>query len=284
MKIKTAILLSLALLSCSGVAAQNTIYWGVHDLPPLQITTGKYAHQGIYDGVLDFLQSKMPEYKHKKREANAKRFWKWLKSKDQFCYVASIPTPYRKKLAYFSIANGFHVANSIIMTKSTAHSMGLGDKVSLKTLMLNQQLEGGVVAARAYGRQIDKMLQELKHPKFQSYVSANLGQSVYQMLLSNRMDYIIEYPFVIEYFDQLLKTPEQSTSLMIKEINPFTMGHSACPQNEWGRKVISKINKILIEHRGTPAYRALMERWQSKTVKKHIRDNYHLFLESKAVD
>lgn len=279
MKIKGLILL-LALLSIRAPAQSDTILWGVHDLPPLQITSGKHANQGIYDGVLDFIKSKMPEYKHETRRANAKRFWQWIKQKEQFCYVASIPNPERLQHAYYSMANGFHVSNFVVISKAAARSMALTNSVSLKKLLQNKRLAGGAVAARSYGKDADQIIQQYKQDNFRFYVSGNLGLNVYQMLLGNRMDYIIEYPFVIEYFNQVLDADDQTISLMIEEAPPFSMGHTACPKSPWGRKIIDKVNQIYRQHRGSKEYRKLMERWQNETTKKRIRENYQLFLDA----
>jgi hypothetical protein len=34
-----------------------------------------------------------------------------------------------------------------------------------------------------------------------------------------------------------------------------------CTKNEWGKKAIDNINRILLEQRGTERYRAAYERW-----------------------
>ena len=275
---KIFILVSVMLFQ-NLVFAEETITWGVYEWPPMHITEGEHMNQGLYDGILEFFSEKMPEYKHKRIIANAKRFWRWIQAGKQFCYVSSIPTEERLKYAYFSLPSGFHVANSVIILKERLEEFGQSNVISLSELMQNRQLTGGAVDGRSYGKDIDEVIAEnTKYDNFATHTTGNLGQSVFSMLLYKRLDYIIEYPFVASYFEKVLNVGDQTVSLEIKESNPFGMGYTACPKNEWGRNVIDRINTILKESRTTEEYRKILERWQSEKSKKLIRENYDIFL------
>ena len=57
-------------------------------------------------------------------------------------------------------------------------------------------------------------------------------------------------------------------------------GYVACSKTPWGKKLIEKINRILLEQRPTAQYRAAYERWLDKSSLKNYRDLYkNVFLQ-----
>ena len=62
------------------------------------------------------------------------------------------------------------------------------------------------------------------------------------MLLTERVDYVIEYSFIANYLAKTFGYSDQVTSLVIEESNPYTLAVMACPKNKWGIQMINKIN------------------------------------------
>jgi len=57
-------------------------------------------------------------------------------------------------------------------------------------------------------------------------------------------------------------------------------GYVACSKTPWGKKLIEKINRILLEQRPTKQYRSAYERWLDKSSLESYRDLYkNVFLQ-----
>lgn len=52
------------------------------------------------------------------------------------------------------------------------------------------------------------------------------------------------------------------------------LSYVACSKNEWGKEVIEKINRILLEQRPTDAYRGSYERWLDDSSLEPYRQLY----------
>jgi uncharacterized protein (TIGR02285 family) len=128
---------------------------------------------------------------------------------------------------------------------------------------------------RSYGKVVDGILAANRTKEnIYEQQSSDYGVSLFQTLLHDRFDCMLEAPVMVAYNEVLLDRQGECASLEIEENDPYIFGSVACPDNEWGRHLIDRINAIIRGHRPTADYRAIMEMWQTKEGIERVRKGY----------
>ncbi|MCP4161739.1 MAG: TIGR02285 family protein [Deltaproteobacteria bacterium] len=271
----------LIAFNISEGSSKEKISWLINHWPPImeldkshnEITGGQYGEQ------LLLLQSVLPEYEHLNIDMNWKRFWKGLKKELSICSCMVYKNSEREKIAEFSTPMTVVLPNQIIMRKETIKNLGNPKSLSLIDLIRNKELKGVLIENRSYSKDIDKILQTYEK-------DSNITRSVIsekssiKMLTHKRMDFIIEYPFVINHaIKQYL--PEYKRvlgSVPIKETSLFFYVYVACPKTEWGKKKIIRINEVLKKIRPDKNFRSKLELMYDKGQMKLISKFYDDYL------
>jgi uncharacterized protein (TIGR02285 family) len=99
-----------------------------------------------------------------------------------------------------------------------------------------------VASGASYGVLIDKQIKALEHKNL--FVRSGGGRvlSLANMLLKNRIDYIIYYPQDLASINQDRVVLESYT---IADSPPYFLGHVACSKTETGKKIIAHVDDIL---------------------------------------
>ncbi|WDP92178.1 MAG: TIGR02285 family protein [Desulfobacter sp.] len=254
---------------------KDKITWLIKHWPPFmvlddtrQVITG--GQRGIQ---LKLLQQALVDYGHINVEMPWNRFWYLVEKEEKVCNCMSLKTREREMFAAFSIPISIALPNQIIMRRETARKLGFPKSLSLVELMKNRQFTGRLIAKRSYSMEIDQLL---KQYETQSNITREYidEQTVLKMLAKKRMDYILEYPFVVtktinREFPQL---KGQLVNIPINEISPYYYAYVACPKNEWGNTVIIKINEALKQLRPTKAFRdALSQTYAGENLNTVLR-------------
>ncbi len=239
----------------------ETITWLILDLPPLFITTGPDAGDGIADQIQKMIIKGLKGRRSETRVANASRIAKELNQDRKVCFAGEF---YGNPAFLTSIPTIALPSHNLIVLKENAHLFGSGKKVSLENLLQNQDLIFGTAENRLYGPELDTVLRQYSGSK---NVYARSGKDTLEGLLGmldkKRVHYIIEYPVSIRYaaekagiWDRLAIIPiqENSKALPIR-------GAVRCPDTLWGRRLIREINDVLRTIRPTPEYRRIMKDW-----------------------
>jgi uncharacterized protein (TIGR02285 family) len=90
-------------------------------------------------------------------------------------------------------------------------------------------------------------------------------ESIIQMLLADRADYTIEYPFVANYMANKFQAEYDTKieSIPIKELQEYGQSRCACPKNDWGKKVIEDFDKMLERVKRTPEFLKIMQMYHT---------------------
>jgi len=148
--------------------------------------------------------------------------------------------------------------------------LGSDKMVSLGKLLGDKRLTAGVTYGR-YGPLLNPIVDRHKGESNIDYVTKY--NNIIRMLFENRFDYIIEYPPVINYYEKLENKEGVVIKVPIKEVvelKPYFTAYVVCPKNEWGNRVIEKINKILLEERNTQRYREILLRWYNEEIRQQV--------------
>lgn len=246
-----------------AVAAEEpeAITWLVLDLPPLFITKGPDAGNGIADRVQKMISDGLKERRSETRVANASRIARELSEDKKVCFAGEF---YGNPAFLTSIPTIALPSHNLIVLKENAHLFGNGEKVSLKSLLDNRELIFGTATNRLYGPELDGVLRQYAGSK---NIYARSGKDTLEGLLGmldkKRVHYLIEYPVSIRYaaknsgiWDRLKVIPiqENAEALSIR-------GAVRCSDTQWGHQLIGEINEVLRIIRTTPEYRQIIEDW-----------------------
>ncbi|MCP3926817.1 MAG: TIGR02285 family protein [Desulfobacterales bacterium] len=238
----------------------DEITWMITDWKPCAyFENGKYKGYDIE--MIKLIQAELPEYNHKFLEANSARIMKTLKDEEYVCSFGYMKNAEREKFANFSIPSAYFFPNVIFMRKETHNELGTPNNLSLSKLLSYKKLKFGIKGKRSYGKSIDKILTKYKGSEriFIGY-QGNETKSMIKMLAAKRFDILIEYPDVGEVIAKEAGVEKKLVSVLIKEKKNLSWSYIAFPKTEWGRKMVVRINTILLKIRGTKKYRQTYEK------------------------
>lgn len=266
---KTPLLfLSFALISnvstATDVSAEgiDKIYWQTYHRPPGIIKEGLDQGSGFVEKALKLIIKDMPEYHHEFPIASLTRALTDIKLNKKVCHPALYKTKERQEYIVFSEASIINPGNRVIAKAGTLDDIAEGNYIDLKQLLSTGRYSFSLIKQRSYGQAVDdKISKHLTDSKSQLLASTELG-TVFQMVQKQRVDFTIAFPFELNYFIEQNKIqPDTFKSYFIKDIPKFTLGYVACPDNKWGKKVISKVNKVLKQVKHNESYKQAVTSW-----------------------
>lgn len=259
------------------------VNWHVIDWAPKMIIGENGKINGQMGELLNHLKTKMKSDEHAMTNMLWSRFWNDVKSNKNICNVMSLKTDARQKYVYYSVPSSLAFSNSIIVRKDSLNRLGLKENtpVSIVDLITNSKIRGLIEKDRSYTSIIDEILQKYKLSSNVKNITS-LANSTIAMLLMKRTDYVLEYPDTARYIRSKHKNLEgELVSLPIKEIKNFNYSYVICTKNDWGKRIIEKVNDILIKERPLNYYRQMIEKKaRNKVELQMIRSNYEAFLKS----
>lgn len=255
------IILFLSLfLSSHFVYASNTINWYVYDRPPSHFLSGTKAGQGYLDRLLALTIKDLKEYRHTKVKATIARGLREMKQGNNACHLSIFKTPQRELFTKFSIAHIMSPNLRVIISKKLVSELNLPETVSVEMLFSKHNLKAIKLPERSYTEHIDKIF--LRHPEF-LYNRPTISESgLYKMLKNGRVDFLIAVPTSANY--SLGDSASEFDSLAIEGIDKYGIAYIGCSNTAWGKEVIRKINKVLIEIKSSDAYFNAMSSWLPK--------------------
>lgn len=266
-------LMLVFIMPIDSALGNETITWGMLNIPPLWIRDGKDKGQGLQDQFTYFLESHLTGYEHHEVAAPIARVSAMIQIGDHWC-TQLIRKPEREEWAYFSMPMLIVLPNEIVIRKDQRVQFErFGNPIVLESLLADRSLHLSTELRRSYGTEIDGLL------KNRSLVPSHSNtRQAMAMLLANRFDYMIESPIVASYTAKQLEGQEKVIMLPIRESGRPYLISVACPKNDWGKRVIENVNAILLAERMKPEYREMMEKWYDEDGVREIRRRYDILL------
>jgi len=270
------IIFALPIVMIMVIAARadhETVEWVVADRPTSYILDGPDKGKGAVDGLYALLFRYLPEYEHKTINMTFGRVLQTMKSGQNLCAVG-FRDQEREKVAYFSIPAIISLPFAVVAKKGRIEQFyGDIDSVSIEKLLADKRLRGGVMQKRSYG-DIDGIIKKYEESRVLHTLTPN--SDIVQMLLSDRLDYVIEIVSFAKYRAKHSGKEKEITSFPIREYRQQVLvAHVFCTKNEWGRQMIQKINQIIRRERTSPSYIEFMERWYDDRSRRIIRKYYN---------
>ena len=276
-KILGLVFVSLFMLTNTQASeVKDEMKWRVISWPPMYIVKGEFKGQGIYDNVIKKLSDNLPQYKHSTIKMNTARVLKDMKNGEKICHPSVLAQ------SGTSLMNSILIPHQIIMHKDAFKRLGDVKEYSIKELLNNKKFKGGIVPNR-YSTTINEIINNIEDKKHLN-INANY-ESLINLLFKNRIDYIIEYAVVVNFKAKELNKKNLTISLNITDSgqDKFLPVYTKCPENEWGKLLISRINKILIDESKEADFLDSRIKWYNEEDQKSLKSIYkeHYFKDKK---
>lgn len=256
-------------------AAQDgdAIVWAVLDFPPFQIRDGEFRGTGSFDGLLEILTRELPQYRHDVVGMTFARREEEIRQGKQLCTPGMFRTAAREKHLVFSRPALLHLDNRLVVRRDALGRLPGRRPVVLDQLLADSTLIGGIIAERSFAPNIDATLrQHAGTPNL--LVRAVKSAQLFEMLMRGDIDYTILFPHEAAHLARAAGRSDDIVVLPIAGTPPHIVTHVACSKGAWGTATIGAIDAVIRTHVGSPAYRALSERWYDEPDKGLIRRYY----------
>ena len=253
--------LVFAMTLIGHAAAKEEITWGLINFAP--------ENKSRTDLARELIQEKLSAYEHETVIATIPRITSEIKNGSPWCWVGALKNSERESFSTLSIPFIFTLPQQIMVRKDRLPEFTGKGQLSLETLLQDRTLLTSIARSRVYSPTIDALL--LRYPPAQS--TSSIPEAI-QMLLANRLDYVLEDGGVAAVHAKVLGQPDSLVGLPFKEMSPYILGRVMCPKTEWGKKVIADINAVLRAERPTPRYRSIVEAFHSEDENRTLRHLY----------
>lgn len=275
----------LLLAAPQGVSAKDNLVWMEAVLPPFFIHSGPNRDQGYGDAITQILDAHMPEYNHGQINTNITRHFYMFKQGEQVCSVGLYKTPEREKFMYFSIPSFLTLPPVIIIRKENIGKFKNKATVSLDTILGDRNLMIGFAKDRSYGNTLDEVFNRHQgQANLVEFTGQELSLNLFKMLMLGRLDGLVGLPEEALYQAEQMGIRDQFITLTLSEnLHNYDgwMSSVACSRTPWGKKVIDKVNRVLLEQRPTEQYRAAYERWlDPNSIAEYRRAYAEVFLKT----
>jgi len=173
-----------------------------------------------------------------------------------------------------------HPVLELLMKKSLADSHFKDKKsVKLEAILQKKALVLGLPSKRWKG-QINTLIKKYQHNIPYVWNPSQDFGSIFQMILKDRVNYTLAYPLWINQWEKEYQVPSGTMiSLVIEEMKyPYIRVAVGCKNNDWGKKIITKVNQFLKAEVPTANWRENMERWLPKEDITTFREYYNTML------
>ncbi|MBG0791632.1 MAG: hypothetical protein H0S80_14165 [Desulfovibrionaceae bacterium] len=249
---------AVVLWPVAGHADGGLIHWGVTDDPPFHIVSGPDVDTGYSDMSRRFFAKRLTEYDHRKVRLTLARLMENARHGENYCYCNLLRTPERDKLFYFSditaIAPG---ARLYVRQGSPILDLARDGEIGLEALLRSGRYVGVAEIDRFFGPNVQELFRTYNSSMLR-LVTADVEQKC-RMVHSRRVDFFIEYPFVLGHYVKIAGKKQGLVPIRIAEHDPYVFSHVACTKTDFGKRVIKRINEELRVAKGTDAYRFLFD-------------------------
>lgn len=242
----TALFLNLV---ATKVNALEQIQWARLDFPPFEINETSLKHRGIVDLVKLELQLALPQHQHQDAGVMNQSRLSYNFKNQNICHSGLIRTAEIESQAYLSLGIGLMPSHVIITTTNNLQQKFRGqEKLSLQQLIRDKSLQLGV-PSRTMGPKIDPLIELYKGQSHVLLRKATEINGLFDMLLKQRIDYIIGYPAEAMFWNKLHPNENVITIPLAETEQQYVIGRVACSKNSWGLAMVREINDILRKRR-----------------------------------
>ncbi|WP_417442497.1 hypothetical protein [Idiomarina abyssalis] len=264
-KLVKALLFTLLFCQSSRAADEEDIIWGVNSSPPFHVFYGEYKDLGFCDALVTAFQRQLPELSHRIRKLPSRRITMLMKKNKNLCFPCLInKASYNAEFNYTETTH-LYQPHGIITRASTASEIvkKYGHPVVFSELVQDPDLRFAQPTERRYGR-LQGVLEEflIDSDNFSFISGDNANVNLLTMIANERIDYTIDYSSIMAYYNETQEKPSGLVFLPIEEYkNEFIEGAVGCSNNEWGRKAVNQLNRVIPQIKTDPDFQRALDKW-----------------------
>jgi uncharacterized protein (TIGR02285 family) len=254
-----------ALLADVGLPAMaaETVTWLAIDTPPVTITEGALAGQGIGDGQIRFLAGKLPMVESRTVTVSSLRMWNEIEHDETACTVPVARIAAHEKEALFS-ARYFEVPGMRLVIRQDrldafAKFLTERGEVDLDRILADKSLTGILVSGRAYDPVITRFIEARQKSALLDMTP--IAARATAVLDAGRADFAILLDMEVHYLRRSSPLKAQLIELPIRDAEPRLRGYVACSNSSMGRKVIAEIDRLLEDPANWRDFLKPVQRW-----------------------
>ena len=245
----------------------------------------KYTENiGLMGTTMTMILDELPEYKTQVLFASVNSAFNLLKSKKNACTGNKALSEKRSQFSYATkfpqtISPGLRLylkTNSTFLEKIKSL---VNDKQQLSVQRILEQIKTskfGVVDGRLYGEQLDKLITDKQwQRRFWSRSSEDMASGLIDMLFSDRLDFIFEYPAIFTRYHPVSTVNNQFTSFAIEESSSFVLGYVLCSKTKEGQLLVNKIDKAIEKISKNNAYFDSHLSWVGESAQEDMTRYYN---------
>ena len=268
---------ALAALLMAAVAHADTIRWVAQDVSPHFSFVQGHAPRNVaelghgeVDGFMRVLLARMPRQQHEFVAATTTRYEALSRSGATLCSTLHVRTPARSSWLYFShlypplVSREIHVIVRRDALAQLTPGRPADGRVVLADLLKRQDLRLLLARDRAFGPQIDKLLAQQVVPRLA--VGAQLSNQLLDMLRAGRMDYVLEYPSVVDDYLRRAGAPDALVALPVAEGRSTLLATVSCSRTPEGLRHIEAIDAAVRALAREPDRDAWVRQWRGDKV------------------
>ncbi len=240
----------------SNVQAKETIQWLISDFPPAHIIEGRHVNNGYGDQTLKLVADSIQGYNHTITTANFSRIIFELGKRNNVCSPTLLKSTEREKSMIFSIPSIVVLSNKLYVRinkeKLLSPYVTSDGKIDLGNLLANEKFLLGVAAKSLYGKNIDQILKRFSNTNqiLNRFAEDHYSGLSEMLATQSRLDGFLGYPAEERFFYTKSTLKEKRfKSYFINDSPSYLLGYFGCSRSELGKKMIEKINSVLIKHR-----------------------------------
>lgn len=239
------LLMLCAPLAGGAEADRPEVFWNMSPWPGLINVRDGRPEDGIIVVLLRQMVERLPQYRHQYRLNNLSRGLEQLKREPLSCFLPTFPTPERDRHGYYV---GLFVAmpHQLVVRSADAPRFAPdGGEVSLRALLRDGRLRGGLIRDRSYGPILDPLLQAPEAlPQLQRIQTSSAGANLYGMLEHQRIDYLLDYAEVVQYVQRTQGVAQGISLLPLAEANSPYVSGIYCSKNAEGAELVRRLDHI----------------------------------------
>lgn len=255
---------------------KTTLPWAISDWAPYFIINGDHKGEGRVDRLKLLLERHLPDYNFVDIHADTPRLIELWRMKKNACSGATLRTLERENLAYFT-AFLYQIPHQFVLVTNRPELFHgrKGQKISLYEVLNNPKLHGVFAEGRSYGKEVDELLKKAqrRNPSVHITSSKDGYVSLYKMLERKRFDYTLEYEAVTRSTNERHFSMNPLSLFQLTDAKSTEVFYFACTKNEWGEKVIKRVDATLQKMAKTHEYQNILETWLNPDLlKKHQKE------------
>lgn len=256
---------TLLLLSSTQLPPESdkTVVWALNEAPPFHMAAGPERGQGFCEKLVAAAIRATPELTHEVNYVPNLRVEMLWQNNHNLCFPCMIHRdPPQASVIYSDITHQYP-PHGLITRAAIANQLiaEFGNPIDLLALSQSDRYRFVQPAGRGYGvlqQMVDSYL--LSSLKTTVLTGDHGTASMFAMIASERVDFTIDYPFVMDYFVKDNPTAFEFVPIL-QNYQQQLSNAMACTDNPWGYQVIDRLNTQMERIRTDAAFVEALDRW-----------------------